>query len=102
LEAHCPVFKVHGFGEKVDADGRLVCVVKGIVHKSSDQRRLAHRLLAQKDQLQARRMHQTVSSKKESIRGKANGQNAAQLKQAISPSASSHHHRKLTLNFLSG
>ncbi len=34
LQPDCPVFEIHGFAEKIDANCGLVRVVKGVVHKS--------------------------------------------------------------------
>lgn len=51
LQPDGPVLEVHCFAEKVDADGGLVGIVKRIVHEPRDETRLAHRLLAQKDEL---------------------------------------------------
>ncbi len=47
------IFQVDCLGEKVYADGGLICVVKGIIHVSCDDGRLPHGLVSQEDQLVA-------------------------------------------------
>ena len=73
LKTHCPVFKVHGLGKKVNPNrclktmccsgseedlclrlvawlnvsADLVCVVKLVIHEPCDDARLAHRLVPQ-------------------------------------------------------
>ena len=51
LETHSAVVQVHGLGEKVDADGCLVCGVERVVHEARDDAGLAHALVAQEHQL---------------------------------------------------
>ena len=52
LQPHRPVLQVHGLGQEVDADRSLVSIVEGVVHEPRDERGLAHRLLAEEDQLE--------------------------------------------------
>ena len=51
LQPHCSVIQVHCLAQKVNADGRLVMPVEIVVHEPRNNRGLAHRLVAQKDEL---------------------------------------------------
>ena len=37
LQSDRSVFEIHGFGEEIDADGRLVGVVECVVHEACDE-----------------------------------------------------------------
>eukprot|EP00632_Arachnochrysis_sp_CCMP2950_P002849 CAMPEP_0185710538 /NCGR_PEP_ID=MMETSP1164-20130828/30938_1 /TAXON_ID=1104430 /ORGANISM="Chrysoreinhardia sp, Strain CCMP2950" /LENGTH=452 /DNA_ID=CAMNT_0028378055 /DNA_START=46 /DNA_END=1403 /DNA_ORIENTATION=+ len=50
LEPHGAVLEVHRFGEKVDADRRLIALVEAIVHEPVDDARLADALVAEEDE----------------------------------------------------